>query len=368
MEEIGVIGLGRLGICLALNLEKTGYVVLGYDISTDCVDAINNKSFKSSEPLVEEYLKRASHLIATTSITTILKSDAEIIFIVVPTPSLPSNEYSHRAIDEILLQLQAFGIQKKTKHIVINSTVMPGYCDSIKNSLAELNYTVSYNPEFIAQGSIIEDQQYPDQVLIGETEKEVGDKIESIYHKLCKNKPRYCRMSLISAEITKLATNCFLTTKIAFANAIGDIATKANAEPDKILNAIGADSRIGEKYFKYGFGYGGPCFPRDNKAFKHFADKINYPMCLAHSTDEANQLHADFIENSWKERYSLDSPIVFDSVTYKKGTDIIEESQQLKLAVSLARQGYNIVIKESKKVVEQLSQHYPNLFSLQINE
>lgn len=368
MEKIGVIGLGRLGICLALNLEKIGFKVLGYDLSSECVDAINNKSTQSSEPFVEEYLKKSSEFTASTTIDVIINSDAEVIFIVVPTPSQFDNAFNHQAIDEIIELLHKKGKLKRRKHIVINSTVMPGYCDSIKDKLAELNYSISYNPEFIAQGTIIKDQQYPDQVLIGETEKEVGDKIESIYHKLCKNTPRYCRMSLISAEITKLATNCFLTTKIAFANAIGDIATKANAEPDKILNAIGADTRIGEKYFKYGYGYGGPCFPRDNKAFTNFANSIEYPMHLSVSTDIANELHAEFIETNWREKNSVDLPIIFDSVTYKRGTDILEESQQLKLAVSLARQGYHVIIKESKKVAEQLSLHYPNLFNLQINE
>lgn len=368
MEKIGVIGLGRLGICLALNLEKIGYSVVGYDISESHINAINNRQLKSAEPHVEEYLITATHFLATSHINEVLASSAQIIFIVVPTPSQADHSFNHQAINDSVKALQKYGKQAQTKHIVINSTVMPGYCDSIKDSLAELNYTLSYNPEFIAQGSIIRDQQFPDQVLIGETDMKAGDAIEAVYKKLCKNHPRYCRMSLISAEITKLATNCFLTTKIAFANAIGDIATQVNAEPDKILSAIGSDSRIGEKYFKYGFGYGGPCFPRDNKAFTHFANSVNYPMHLSHSTDVANEQHADFMEQNWKKKSSMSSPIIFDSVTYKQGTDILEESQQLKLAVALAKKGYTIIIKESQKVIEELNQLYPNLFNLQINE
>ncbi|MBI3519115.1 MAG: UDP-glucose/GDP-mannose dehydrogenase family protein [Bacteroidetes bacterium] len=368
MEKIAIMGLGRLGICLALNIERIGYSVLGFDISEDRVSLINQKKLQSTEPLVEEFLLSATNFLATSNIKEVLTSSAEIIFIVVPTPSLPDNSFNHDAIDRIIKELAAYGKQPSTKHVVINSTVMPGYCDSVKNTLGELNYTITYNPEFIAQGSIIKDQQFPDQVLIGETNPDTGNKIEAVYKKLCKNNPRYCRMSLVSAEITKLATNCFLTTKIAFANAVGDIATKVNAEPDKILNAIGSDSRIGEKYFKYGFGYGGPCFPRDNKAFTHFANNINYQMHLSHSTDVANMQHADFIEDVWKDKNSIGAPIIFDSVTYKKGTDILEESQQLKLALSLARQGYKIVIKESKMVISQLEKLYPNMFIYEINE
>lgn len=368
MEKIGIIGLGRLGICLALNFEKVGYSILGYDISSALVDSINDRSLKSNEPQVEEFLSSVHHLKATVNLGELLGSSADVLFIVVPTPSRPDHAFSHEAIDAIVEQLVSYGKQSTTKHLVINSTVMPGYCDSIKDVLNELNYTITYNPEFIAQGTIVKDQQFPDQVLIGESDPIATQKVEALYKKLCKNKPRYCVMSLLSAEITKLATNCFLTTKIAFANAIGDIATQATAEPEKILSAIGSDSRIGEKYFKYGFGYGGPCFPRDNRAFVHFANSINYKMHLSESTDVSNVQHAEFIEKVWKQDHRFNTPIIFDSVTYKKGTDILEESQQLKLALSLAKQGYEIVIKESAMVVSQLMQLHPDLFTYQIDE
>lgn len=368
MNEIGIIGLGRLGICLALNLEKVGYKVTGYDISEERVLKINSKSLTSSEPGVEEYLKAAQNFKCTTDIHQLLSSAIDIIFIVVPTPSLPDHRFNHKAIDDLVEVLEKHGKQQTQKHLIINSTVMPGYCNSIKEKVQALNYTLTYNPEFIAQGSIIRDQQYPDQVLIGEMDVNTGNKIEIIYKRLCKNQPRVCRMSLISAEITKLATNCFLTTKIAFANAIGDIATQAGAEPHKILESIGADSRIGEKYFKYGFGYGGPCFPRDNKAFVQFAKQSNYSMIISEATDKANEQHAEFLTDNWKSRNKKDQEIIFDSVTYKRGTDILEESQQLKLAVSLAKLGFKIVIKESAEVVRQLQDLYPDLFTYKINE
>lgn len=368
MEKIGIIGLGRLGICLALNFERVGYSILGYDISSTLVDSINDRSLKSNEPQVEEFLSTANHFQATGNFRELLGSSADVIFIVVPTPSRPDHAFSHEAIDSIVEQLVSYGKQSQTKHLVINSTVMPGYCDSIKGVLNHLNYSITYNPEFIAQGTIIKDQQYPDQVLIGESDPIATQKMEALYKKLCKNSPRYCVMSLLSAEITKLATNCFLTTKIAFANAIGDIATKAVAEPEKILSAIGSDSRIGEKYFKYGFGYGGPCFPRDNRAFMHFAKSIKYNMHLSESTDLSNAQHAEFMEKLWKQDHPIHTPIIFDGVTYKKGTDILEESQQLKLALSLAKQGYKIVIKESAVVVSHLKQMYSDLFNYQIDE
>lgn len=368
MEKIAIIGIGRLGLCLALNLERVGYSVLGIDISEEYVSAINSKTLKSSEPHVEEFLTKSKHFLASSNIDAIFDNACQIIFIVLPTPSKPSGEFSHQMIDEVIESIAQQGKQVTPKHIVINSTCMPGYCDSIKQKLTSLNYTLSYNPEFIAQGSIIKDQQYPDQVLIGEANKEVGDIIQSIYTKLCKNTPRYCRMSLLSAEITKLATNCFLTTKIAFANAIGDIASKVGAEPEKILNAIGADSRIGNAYFKYGFGYGGPCFPRDNKAFMQFAANNNCQMLISEATDKANQTHSNFLFDQWNLKFEKGQQIIFDSVTYKKGTDILEESQQLQLAVLLAKAGHQVVIKERASVIKSLMDTYSTLFTYQLND
>ncbi len=368
MEKIAVVGIGRLGICLALNLEACGYAVLGIDVSKEYVDSVNNKTLQSNEPEVSKYLSGSTNFTASVHLKDILDDTIKAIFIVVPTPSMPSGEFSHVYIDTIIEQLQTLGKQTVQRHLIINSTCMPGYCNSIEKKLNDLNYTLIYNPEFIAQGSIMKDQQFPDQVLIGENNVDAGDYVQTIYTKLCKNSPRYCRMSLISAEITKLATNCFLTTKISFANAIGDIATKVNGEPEKILDAIGADSRIGNKYFRYGFGYGGPCFPRDNKAFTKFAENNNISMLISEATDKANQAHNDFLLEEWKVKFREEEFITFDSVTYKKGTDILEESQQLKLAVELAKSGKKVIVKESAVVIKMLIDKFSDLFIYQIND
>jgi nucleotide sugar dehydrogenase len=368
MKKIAVIGIGRLGLCLALNLERAGYNVLGIDTSQSYVDEINSKSYNSPEPMVNELLETSSNFKAQTELTSIFEDNIEVIFIVVPTPSLSYGGFDHSYIIQIADNLLKSRQQTLRRQIIINSTTMPGFCDELQKKMEDFNYEVIYNPEFIAQGSIIRDQLNPDQVLIGEGLKEAGDILESIYNRMCENKPVFCRMSRISAEITKLATNCFLTTKIAFANAIGDIAAKSGAEPEKILEAIGVDSRIGTKYFKYGFGYGGPCFPRDNKAFESFASGTDYSMLISRATDSANQQHADFLLKQHLEKYKPEETIVFDSVTYKKGTDILEESQQLKLALALAQAGRKVMVKENKAVIEALQVKYGNIFIYSQNE
>lgn len=367
-EEIAILGVGKLGICFALNLEKVGYTVIGVDVNEDYVSAINNKTLQSYEPQVSDYLKASTHFSATTDIAVIDGFKGDTIFIMVATPSLADGSYDHSQVQRVLDQLKSFGKQEQQKHLVIGCTVMPGYCDSIAAEMEEYNYTLSYNPEFIAQGSIIADQQQPDQVLIGEANAEVGDKIEAIYRKLCTNQPIFCRMDRISAEICKLATNCYLTMKISFANSIGDLARQAGANEEQILSAIGSDSRVGGKYLKYGFGFGGPCFPRDNRALQKFADQIGQALPLSAATDEVNDAHLQHQVKELMEKHSKDETIEINGVAYKKGTTLIDESQQLKLAVELAKLGRKVLVIDSAVVIAQVRELYGNLLSYRVEE
>ena len=368
MEKIAVIGIGRLGLCLALNLERVGYRVFGVDCLPEYVNRINSKVLTSEEPQLEEYLKTSKNFTAGTDIKVIDEQNIDCIFMVLPTPSSPGGEFDHHSIEQVADDLMNLGPRKKPHQLIINSTTMPGYCDGLQQKLKNHNYLVSYNPEFIAQGTIIANQQFPDQVLIGEATEEAGDRIQKIYQIMCKNKPVFCRMQRTSAEITKLATNCFLTTKISFANAIGDLARKVGAEPEKILEAIGSDSRIGNKFFKYGFGYGGPCFPRDNKALAKYALEQHHDISFAEATDNANNLHHQFLLETTMHKHSQDETICIESVTYKKGTTIIEASQQLKFAVDLAKSGRKVKIKETTSVINQVKALYGDLFFYEVTD
>jgi nucleotide sugar dehydrogenase len=359
MNNISIIGIGKLGLSFALNLERKGYNVIGVDVNLSYVDQINNKTLKSDEPNVEEYLASSKNFIATTDISKALTND--LIFIVVATPSLEEGGYDHSHIDDVIKSLRALGKQPTKKYLVISSTVMPGYCSTLQY-IKEYNYEVVYNPEFIAQGTIIKDQCNPDIVLIGSESEEPKNIIEEIYKKLCENNPSICKMSLMEAEITKIALNCFLTTKIAYANMVGDVASKTKCNPDVILDAVGKDSRIGGKYLKYGFGFGGPCFPRDNKAFALFCVSKNIHPYISQATDESNQSHLKNQISEFKKSHEFGESVVVEGVAFKKGSTIIEESQQLKFALELVYAGYDVTIKDCESVINQLKKIYNNRF------
>ncbi|MFT6210363.1 MAG: nucleotide sugar dehydrogenase, partial [Bacteroidia bacterium] len=332
ISKVAVIGVGKLGLCFALNLERSGFEVWGVESDQPYLGQLQSLTFSSVEPEVNSLLIAAENLHLTSNISRIAEEGIEDIFIMVATPSLVDGGYDHSQVERVAEKLKTIGSSENTRHLYIGCTTMPGYCNELSADMENYGYTVSYNPEFIAQGAIIKDQLYPDQVLIGEATEEVGDRLQSVYEKMVLNKPVYCRMDPLSAEITKLATNCFLTTKISFANSIGDLAVKAGANPDKILSAIGSDSRIGNKYLGYGFGFGGPCFPRDNRALGKFANQNEYPLLISEATDKINDEHYQFQLNLYLKNFKVEEEIVFDGVAYKKGTSQITESQQLRLA------------------------------------
>ena len=361
MKKVSVIGIGRLGLCFSLTLEKGGYDVVGCDIRQDYVDNINRKTYDSVEPYVNEYLKKAKNFIATTNIKKTIEH-SDIIFITVRTTSLLDGSYDCSQVDNVINSIKECG-KIGDKEIVISCNVNPGYSDEINYKLKDYNYKVSYNPEWVAQGTIIHDQIYPDLVVIGEDNKISGNKIEELYKNICKSNPKIHRMNRLSAELTKISLNCYLTTKISLANMIGDVAVKSGVNPDIILNAIGDDKRIGNKYIKYGFGYGGPCFGRDTRAFIKYSSDINANSSIIESVEEVNKEHLKFqIDNFIKNNPDKNKEVVIDSITYKPGVNIIEESQQLLFAVKLARLGYKVTIQEYPEVISQVKDIYGDLF------
>lgn len=366
MAKIGVIGIGRLGLCFALNLERAGYEVVGVDSNREYVRALQAKTFTTTEPYVNELLSKSKRLAVSSELYSVIDPEIRTIFICVPTPSKADGTFDHSHIDAVRAEIMKFDQPAKETHVVINSTVMPGYCDTLHARMSPQGYSISYNPEFIAQGTIIADQLNPDQVLIGEANELAGNEIEAIYRTFIQNSPRFSRMSRADAEITKLAVNCFLTTKIAFANSIGDLTIQFGGNHEKVLAAIGADARIGPNFLRYGFGYGGPCLPRDNRALQQSANQVELSLPISEATDQANQQHRNFQRTIYEQSHSKEEAIVFSGLTYKSDTDIIEESQRLALAVDLAQNGYSVLLKDQSGVIDQIRAIYQDLFSYEI--
>lgn len=353
--KIGIIGAGRLGICFALLCEEAGYEVVVSDIREDYIRDLNQKKIITNEPEVENLLSRSKNLRATTNNREVIE-ECDLIYTLVHTPSLPDGSYNVSSVWEVV---ECFGGIKDKKTFVVGCTVNPGDCDRFSKKLPS-NIQVFYNPEFIAQGSIINDLRKSDMVLLGCGYSEfnnptIGD-IKNLYSKIQTTRSIVCTMSNTAAEITKIAVNCYLTMKISYANMLGDVLRQSGCgdEITSVLTAIGTDSRIGNKYLKYGFGYGGPCLPRDNRAFAAFAKTVGLEHNLGVVTDEINNQHAKFLCDYFVDVNKNNNSYYFDSISYKKGTDILTESQQYRLVLDLLDRGYRVYIRNDNKVVPQI--------------
>ena len=347
---IGVIGAGRLGIRFAILADRAGYKVIVSDVRKDYIKNLQEKKISTNEPLVPELLEQ-SDIKATTSNEEVIK-ESDIIYTFVATPSLTDGSYDVSAVQKVvddILDTPLVFTDRKT--FVVGCTTNPGDCDKFAEQLPGMK--VYYNPEFIAQGAIIRGLLRADMVLVGgEYDKDISD----LYYRIQgpEMEPRMNFMSLTAAELTKIALNCYLTMKISYANQVGEVLTKfgLGEEIDNVLNAIGADSRVGSKYLGYGFGFGGPCLPRDNRAFAHAAERVGLKNNIGLTIDAFNDEHSDFLADVLCEKHKNKKvPFYFpNGITYKKGTDIIEESQQYKLFKELLSRGYKVVALELPEV------------------
>ena len=356
--KIGVIGAGRLGICFALLCEQAGYDVLVSDIREDYVNDLNNKKITTNEPEVEDLLRVSKNFRATTNNREVI-DECDLIYTLVATPSCDDGRYDVSAVWQVVSE---FADVTKKKYLVIGCTTNPGDCDNFQKQVPS-NVKVMYNPEFIAQGSIISDLKKADMVLLGVNQQDdlynITREIDDLYKKIQTTRAIVCTMGTKSAEITKIAINCFLTTKISYANMLGDVLNMAGCgdEITAVLRAVGADSRIGRKYLNWGLGYGGPCLPRDNRAFAHFAKSVGLEYNLGYVTDGFNNEHAKIVCDYWETMNQNRKPFYMEYITYKRGTDILTESQQYRLAIDLLDRGHKVYIQNDSRVTPVVSDY-----------
>ena len=362
--KIGVIGAGRLGICFALLCEQAGYDVLVSDVREDYVKNLRNKFISTNEPEVAKLLSTSPRLSATTSNSKVIR-ECDIIYTLVATPSKKDGSYDVSAVWEVVEDIKK--VKKvEGKSFIVGCTTNPGDCAKFQKELKDIGVDVFYNPEFIAQGTIIKDLRTADMVLIGGKRNETYDHLCELYNRIQETPPKISIMSTTAAELVKLAVNCFLTTKISYANMVGQVMALSGMEDEipTVLGAIGDDSRIGRKYLNFGFGFGGPCLPRDNRAFAACAKQLGLDYNLGDTTDNFNEEHANFIKEHFVYRNIDNLPFYFDYVSYKKGTDILTESQQYRLCVDLLNDGYTVYINDNDAIMDiitkDLSERYPD--------
>lgn len=358
MANIGIIGAGRLGLAFGLLCAQKGYNVYFHDIRQEYIDSLNNGIYRTTEPYIEEFLKSNIRTVFTTDLRNVIQR-CDMLYCFVATPSLPTGEYDHSTIEAVIDQLVSidgeYSIYGKT--FVIGCTTMPGYTATVQDRLSVYGCNVAYNPEFIAQGSIIDGLYHADMVLIGCTHEPTVHSLTAIYRTIMTRVPNIKVMSPTAAEITKIGVNCYLATKISYANMIGEIATVSGIESEIpiILQAIGDDSRIGRKYLGYGYGYSGVCIPRDGKALSHYCGSVGANSIIPRTIDTFNEFHHHFLKEYYIAKNPDKSiPFIFPYISYKRGTDILTESAPYRLCRELLQAGYKVHIEQDSDVITDI--------------
>lgn len=358
--KLSVIGLGKLGACSAACFASKGFEVIGVDVNKNFVDAINQGKAPLYEPRLQELITAAKGRLRATQDFEKALGDSDITFLIVPTPSKQDGNFSDKYLQDALkhLSLALKEADKRYHLFVITATVSPGTTDerliplieSVSGKALNEGFGVCYNPEFIALGNVINDFLKPDFVLIGESDGFAGDQLVEIYNTVCENTPYIARMSIISAEIAKISLNAYVTMKISFANTLANICEAIpGADVDAITKALGSDKRISPYFLKGGLSYGGPCFPRDNRAFTAFAKKYGVTAPLAKATDEVNQFQIQrLIKRLVKLMPGDDNKkkVAVLGLSYKSNTPVIEESSGVKIIEGLLAQekGVEIIV------------------------
>ena len=210
------------------------------------------------------------------------------------------------------------------------------------------DFHVCYNPEFIALGNVVNGLLEPDMVLVGESDPEVRRAaLEELYRGYVRNKAYIARMSIISAELTKISVNSYITMKISFTNQLRMIAEQfPKADINQILDAIGTDTRIGRKYLRPGLSFGGPCFPRDNRLLAYAARRAGMEAPLAEASDRVNELTKTELLKRAKRELPEGGTVLILGISYKPDTYITEESAGLHLGQNLKRSGYRVLVHD----------------------
>lgn len=346
--RIAIIGgCGRLGLSIAAVSVKCGHDVICVDVNKQAVDMVNLGQCPISENGVAELVsdgrlgKLKGSLFATVDYEYTL-GHSELVLIVVPTPSEESGRFSLKYVLQACEEIAAYMSDYKT--ICLVSTVMPRDCAGVivpfledkSGKRAGVDFGFSYSPEFIRQGSIMHDFCNPDMVLIGQHDQQAGDDVWRYYSSILENIPAIHRMNLVNAEITKIGLNTALVAKLAMANQITWLCHKTRgADAEKVLGAIGADGRMGHRFFKPGLPPGGPCLPRDARAFFEATEDA-----CSHSQwgFDLSVAWVYEIENLKRALWGLHDDgglIAVLGMTYKTGVDIEEESAGKRLLKSL---------------------------------
>ena len=361
--NIAVIGCGYVGLTTAVTLTLMGHKVIGVDIDEEKVSKLNNKQPTLYEKGLPEALKQtieSGNLEFTTELSKATKT-CDYLFVAVPTPSKPNGECNVDYVAEVVKNIDQLAPAKQ-KVIIIKSTIPIGTCEELRTILDNKQHVIVHNPEFLREGTALEDSLNPERVVFGLPSfipKPIGQDLRHVLqneiYKFDKQVP-IILTDTNTSETVKYACNAFLATKVSFINEISELCSYTRADIRQVAEIMGMDSRIGSKFLQAGLGWSGSCFPKDIKALVTQFESRGIKPNIVLATIERNERQKDLALKLILE--SLDGKpqgknVAALGLTFKAGTDDIRESNAVELinrTVSLGTKvrAYDPTINQNK--------------------
>jgi len=358
--RIAIIGSGYVGLVSGTCFSEFGHEVVCVDKDSSKIDALKNGVIPIYEPGLDTMVARnmdAGRLHFTTDLAEAMKN-AAAVFIAVGTPSRRGDghadlQYVFAAVDEIATLIENYTV------IVTKSTVPVGtggqILDRLDGRLDRSLYDVASNPEFLREGSAIEDFMRPDRVVCGVDSDAARDVLHELYRPLYLNETPVLFTKRETAEVIKYAANAFLATKISFINEMADLCEVVGADVQQVAKGIGLDKRIGSKFLNAGPGFGGSCFPKDTRALVHSADSAGVPMKIVSSVIDVNEARKKAMAQKVISAAGGDlsgKKVAVLGLTFKPNTDDMRESPSLDILPILQAAGGQIAAHDPKGVDE----------------
>jgi UDPglucose 6-dehydrogenase len=358
-QPIGVIGTGYVGLVTAAGFAELGSDVWCVDIDAAKIERLRAGEVPIYEPGLVELLERNSaRLHFSTDIADALQH-ARLLFVAVGTPPTYSGDADLSAVHAVVGAVPA----SSDHALVMKSTVPCGTGASLMRVFGEhgkdgLGYVSC--PEFLKEGSAVEDFLHPDRVVVGDSGGWAGDAVVDLYEPL---QAPLVRTDIASAEMVKLASNAFLATKISFINEIANVCEETGADVVEVARGMGLDDRIGNKFLQAGIGFGGSCFPKDVDALKQLAGNSGYHFQLLSAVIQVNDLQKRRVIGKLQRHLGglAGKRVALLGLAFKPNTDDMREASSLVLSARLHADGatvsaYDPVAEEqARKLVSQIS-------------
>lgn len=361
--KVTVIGSGYVGLVTGACLADIGNDVMCLDLDDDKIRRLNSGDIPIYEPGLQDLVRRnvaARRLTFTTAVADAV-SHGLIQFIAVGTPS---DEDGSADLRHVLAAARNIGRNMTHFRVVVNKSTVPvgtaakvqaAIADELAHRKVSTRFAVVSNPEFLKEGTAIQDFMRPDRIVVGASDSEAIDLIKTLYAPLTSSHDRFILMDVSSAELTKYAANAMLATRISFMNELANLAEKIGADIDSVRLGIGSDSRIGYSFLYAGCGYGGSCFPKDVRALIHTGIKNDRSLALLAAVAEVNAKQKDILVQKISRRFDGQlngRRFALWGLAFKPNTDDMREAPSLHLIEELLKSGAHVTAYDPVAMAE----------------